>query len=169
MQFSSLNSYLARYWKLKTVERNYLFKEFFTFYVSIAVNMHWSKITNSLLVVPLFLKTPFQTLLADDKQLGKKEKKINNSEGWKTALSLSLSLFLSFFGNMKCVIICSAAKKFFSTHPVRERAVVVADWLTMSAKSIKLAPENIGEETTTSAILVSDKSMGAMTVKIFIL
>ena len=167
MQFSSLNSYLARYWKLKTVERNYLFKEFFTFYVSIAVNMHWSKIANSLLVVPLFLKTPFQTLLADDKQLGR----LKNCSPLllHISLSLSLSLSLSFFGNMKCVIICSAAKKFFSTHPVRERAVVVADWLTMSAKSIKLAPENIGEETTTSAILVSDKSMGAMTVKIFLL
>ena len=163
MQFSSLNSYLARYWKLKTVERNYLFKEFFTFYVSIAVNMHWSKIANSLLVVPLFLKTPFQTLLADDKQLGR----LKNCS--PLLLHISLSLFLSFFGNMKCVIICSAAKKFISTHPVRERAVVVADWLTMSAKSIKLAPENIGEETTTSAILVSDKSMGAMTVKIFLL
>ena len=161
MQFSSLNSYIARYWKLKTVERNYLFKEFFTFYVSIAVNMHWSKIANSLLVVPLFLKTPFQTLLADDKQLGR----LKNC----SPLLLLISLSLSFFGNMKCVIICSAAKKFFSTHPVRERAVVVADWLTMSAKSIKLAPENIGEETTTSAILVSDKSMGAMTVKNFLL
>ena len=92
MQFSSLNSYIARYWKLKTVERNYLFKEFFTFYVSIAVNMHWSKIANSLLVVPLFLKTPFQTLLADDKQLGR----LKNCSPLLLHISLSLSLSLSF-------------------------------------------------------------------------